>query len=208
MNLGPVFNAIQGVNRIMLRTVVLALLTLAASSAIAGDFIFFAEFEARVHPVPGAVIVNESMPHPSLVADTAGEWIELANVSSQTVDVGDCTIGNGSTDNVLPTYAFAPGFAVLAHSTDPATNGGITAFATFTFPLTSSGTFYLDCDGREIDHAPWVTGIQGQSFSLYPDKTNASDNNVVASWCFYVATTYNGVDYGTPGDTNGTCPSG
>jgi len=192
----------------MERSIVLVSLAFAASSAIAGDFVFFSEFEARVHPVPGAVIINESMPDPSMVSDGAGEWIELAKVSSQTVDLGDCTIGNGTTNNILPTYAFAPGFAELAHSTDAVTNGGITAFATFTFALTSSGTFFLDCDGREIDHAPWASGVAGQSFSLYPDKTNASDNDVVESWCFYVATTYNGVDFGTPGSTNGTCPSG
>lgn len=181
----------------------------AAMPAVASDFVFFAGFESSLHPVTGAVIFTESMPDPSLVADNVGEWIELANLSEQTVDLGGCTVGNGSTTNTLPNFDLAPGaYAVIARSNDANGNGGVAAFATFTFSLTSNGTLFLDCDAREIDHAPWVSGIAGQSFNLYPDKTTAQDNDVVESWCFYVATTYNGTDSGTPGTANGTCPSG
>jgi len=180
-----------------------------AFSAHAGDFVFFDQFEASLHPVTGSVIVSEIMSNPMLVSDAAGEWFELANVSDQTVDLGGCTVKQNASEDTLPAYALAAGsFAVAARNSELASNGNVTAFATFTFGLASTGTIDLNCDGRLIDEVTWPGESQGHSRSLYPQYFSASGNDdVVFGWC-YTTQLYNAMDTGSPNAANELCPAG
>ena len=179
----------------------------AAGPAHAGDLIFFDGFEAVLHPVAGSVVINEIMSNPTAVADNVGEWFELANVSAQTVDLGGCVVGDGTAQNTLPAQSLAAGgAAVVARSTSEIDNGGVQAFAAFTFGLGATGLLSLACDDRLIDQTAWTANESaGQSRGLDPAHANAVDNDDPANWCFATAL-YNNVDKGSPGAANEACP--
>ena len=178
----------------------------ACAPAYAGDLIFFEGFEAVLHPVSGSVIVNEIMSNPTAVADNVGEWFEVANVSAQTIDLGGCIVSNGSNQSTLPAHSLAPGnLAVVARSTSEIDNGGVVAFAAFTFGLGATGVLSLACDEHLIDETAWADESAGKSRSLDPARANALDNDDPANWCF-ATVPYNAVDNGSPGVTNEACP--
>jgi hypothetical protein len=175
--------------------------------AQAGDFIFFHSFENTTRPVPGSVIVTEIMSKPTAVSDNFGEWIELANLGAQSLDIDGCVVSNGSVQNPLPAFLLMPGgFAVMARNLEASMNGNVVAFASFTFGLTASGTIILSCDGRVIDQTSWVSNeLAGSSRSLDPNHFDETQNNNPVNWCF-ATTLYNAVDKGTPGFNNSVCP--
>jgi len=181
----------------------------AVTPARAGDFTFFDGFEAVRHPVVGATIVSEIMSKPTAVSESTGEWFELTNVSAQTLDLGDCSVDNGSVQVSLPFHGIAAGgAAVVARSLESFANGGLPApatFATFAFPLTATGTLSLICDGATIDQVAWTEEIAGRSRSLDPAFASALDDDDPAGWCFSTAP-YNASDNGSPGQANEACP--
>jgi hypothetical protein len=185
------------------------LLCAGLTPAHASDFVFFHGFETSLHPVAGAVIITEIMSNPTAVLDTAGEWFELANVSTQTIDLGGCAVSQNMSQAILPAYALAAdAFAVVARSSDYNQNGMVSAFATFSFGLAASGSLSLDCDGRGVDAVTWPGESPGHSSNLYPANFNAVDNDDwINNWCF-TTTLYNEVDTGSPAAANESCPHG
>ncbi|HSE12950.1 MAG TPA: lamin tail domain-containing protein [Rudaea sp.] len=196
--------------RHMNRVLAIAAALFAVAPAHAGDFIYFDDFEAVLHPVGGSVIISEIMSKPTAVSESSGEWFELTNVSAQTVDLGDCIVGNGSFQDSLPSRATAAGDAVVvARSLDPGANGDLpvsATFAVFSFSLGPTGMLGLACNGRTIDEAAWTDETAGRSLSLDPARASALDNDDPANWCF-ATTLYNAVDTGSPGQANETCPT-
>lgn len=188
------------------RACAVALFGLASSPiAAAGELIFFDGFETQTHPVAGAVIFTEILSNPTAVADSAGEWFELASVANRPVQIEGCTVGNGTTSAALPDQLAGPGWiGVVARSLDSGSNGGVVAFATFGFTLGASGMLELDCDGRTIDTVSWTSEVAGSARSLDSRLWDAQANDADASWCT-TTQTYNGVDNGTPGQLNPFC---
>lgn len=184
-------------------------LCLCMSAAHAGDFVFFESFESALHPVAGSVIVTEIMSNPTVVADTAGEWFEMSNLSDQSIDLGGCIASQNAAQNTLPAHTVPPSaFAVAARNTDTSSNGNVVAFATFTFGLGASGALELSCDGRVIDAVTWGGESAGHSSNLRPQQFDAvANDDWLSNWCF-TTTSYNGTDTGTPNAGNENCPSG
>jgi hypothetical protein len=175
--------------------------------AHACDFIFYGGFDAIAQPRVGSVIVTEIMSNPTAVADTAGEWFELTHVGAGTVELGGCTVGNGSIDVALPAQtAGACWTGVVARSMDPVANGGVDSFASFGFALPATGSLNLTCAGQLIDSTSWSSETEGRSRSLDPGRYSAQLNDVDANWCPATAP-YNDTDDGSPGSSNELCPT-
>lgn len=174
--------------------------------AVPYEFVFFDGFETSTRPVTGAVIFTEIMSNPTVVSDASGEWFELTSVNPRTVDLGGCTVAQGIGSSILPAHALDSGVAaVAARNTDFGSNGGVDAFAAFSFPLPASGSLELSCDGRSIDVVSWTTETAGRSRSLDSGHYDAAVNDVDANWCLS-AQSYNGTDTGTPNQVNEPCP--
>lgn len=70
--------------------------------------------------IAGEVIFSEFMPNPNDLADTAGEWFELYNTTTETFDLHGCGITDLGTDAhfIYKTLNIDPGqFITLAIST-------------------------------------------------------------------------------------------
>lgn len=69
----------------------------------------------------GAIVINELMPNPQVVADSAGEWVEVRNPSSEPKDVSGWTVSDDT--NVLYTFpaatVLAPQQLYVICATDP-----------------------------------------------------------------------------------------
>ena len=100
---------------------------------------------AIVKPAAGQLVISELMPNAAGTGtDPTQEWFELANTGTASFDLNGLGVKGGSaTINVINSPACKPvaagGFALFAHNTDPATNGGLPPVdVTFTFALSTT----------------------------------------------------------------------
>jgi cysteine-rich repeat protein len=164
----------------------------------------------------GDIVVNEFMPNPDAVSDSAGEYVELVNTTGSAIDIEGWTLKDDGSDSVvlfnsgLGLVVPAGGILLLGNNDDSLTNGG----APVDFDWTTVGDFFLsnsddeivlvDGAATEIDRVvydgtfPWGTGVSAQLIDP------ALDNNVATSWCAGQSA-YGDGDLGTPGATN-DCP--
>ncbi|GMV38724.1 MAG: hypothetical protein AMXMBFR64_04400 [Myxococcales bacterium] len=164
----------------------------------------------------GVIVITELMPDPAKVADTAGEWVELQNVTNAPIDIKGWVLGDGANEKhtiaesvVVP----AKGIIVLARNKESAANGGVTAVYQYTGVNLSNtaDTVQLAAGAVVVDKvqyggAGWEGKIKaGKSISLDPDWTDAVSNDDPAHWCVGVAL-YGDGDSGTPGAPNEPCP--
>jgi len=171
--------------------------------------------EDEVCTAPTSIVINEIMQNPNVVDDTDGEWFELYNAGSESVDLNGCVISDNGSDSphtinaslVVP----ADGYAVLARNADFASNGGVTVdyeYAGIDIGNTDD-EIVITCCGTEIDRVNYDDG------ATFPDPTGASmflkdsdlDNNAGENWCESTSV-YGGGDLGTPGAQNDTCGGG
>lgn len=157
-------------------------------------------------PSTGKLVITELMMNPAAVADDDGEWLELYNAGTTTVDLGGWTVRSGKAGmaDMLSSYQLAPGkYVLVGNNTNKATNGGATVVSAWnSFGLgNSSGTVQLyDKQGALIDEVVYGSGWPmptGASISL---KSPGLDNSLPASWCTE-KTAWSGSagDKGTPG---------
>lgn len=164
-------------------------------------------------PAPGQLVITEFLANPAGTGtDAAQEWFELANTGAAPFDLNGLGLkGNATTVNVITAAdckRVAPGgYALLAHGTDPATNGMLPAVdATFSFALAQSNGSITVLDGEAVvDAITWTTGIQdGASRQLQPALTNAAANDDPANFCNALPTQEYGsaANLGTPKAVN------
>ncbi len=90
---------------------------------------------AGCNPNPPArvdLIISELMPNPAVVSDAVGEWFEIFNRGTETVDINGWTLRDDDTDSHVISspggLTIAPNqFLVLARDGDSAANGGVIA---------------------------------------------------------------------------------
>ena len=158
----------------------------------------------------GAMVINEVMINPAAVGDAAGEYVELFNAGSTTVDIqgwvlrdddfNSFTIPTGSPVNVAPGATF-----LIAANGDPGLNGGFTPDLVWTnFALSNSGDEVVLEDGATVEQdrlvysAPPFTDSFAASLERVSPRLPTSD---ILSWSEAGASFGLG-DRGTPGAVN------
>ncbi|HET9481135.1 MAG TPA: lamin tail domain-containing protein, partial [Candidatus Polarisedimenticolia bacterium] len=160
--------------------------------------------------VGGPIVINEVMANPAAVGDSAGEYVELYNSGTTTVDLEGWILHDDGTDDFTiatgGSVPLAPGaFFVIAASANPLGNGGFTPDLTWTgFFVSNSGdeVVLVDDLGVEQDRlvytdAPFTTS-SGRSLERVSPRLPTSDG---LSWAEARALMPMG-DLGTPGAVN------
>ncbi len=166
------------------------------------------------------IVITEIMQNPSAVSDANGEWFEIYNNDTSTVDINGWTIKDADTDSHVidngGALNIAPGqYMVLGINGDTATNGGVQVdyvYSNITLGNGSDELILVMADGiTEVDRVEWDNG------ATFPDPSGASmmymggfdeDNNDGTKW--QAATTpWSGSagDFGTPGEANSSSSS-
>ena len=180
------------------------------------------EPETAREPTLGEIVITELMINPEATADSDGEYVELTNTSSATLDLSGHVLSDDGVDEIeiVPvaegSLEVGPGDAiVICANDDQSLNGGIHCSGTFYYQ-TFGGGFALsntedevilsDPDGTLIDVLAYVEGETpvGASMGLGPNHTDASENDDFFWWCSQTSEMNSG-DAGTPGFSNDSC---
>ena len=163
----------------------------------------------------GDLVVTEIMFNPAGVADNLGEWIEVRNISAQTVPLAGFTLGDGTTTHSVTgaTSVAAGDWLVFGINSTLATNGGAAVdyqYTGLTFANVGAITASLRFDGVVIDTTTLTvpgSWVEGDAIVLNPSFTTATGNDTQANWCAARTTDAYGTDgnHGTPGALN-VCP--
>lgn len=163
-------------------------------------------------PDPGAVniIISELMPNPALVSDATGEWFEIFNRGTASVDLDGWTIRDDDTDQHVISagsgLVIQPNeFLVLGRDGDSASNGGYVADYVYggSFILANSADEVVLLDQNQLERArvnydsasfPYVSGSSAEISDLLAPQPGDALVWVTAT------TTYGIGDLGSPGD--------
>lgn len=164
----------------------------------------------------GDLVFTEIMNNPGAVNDDAGEWFEIHNTTTQTIDLAGLVLESGAVVHPIATSVkVAPnGYAVLGINAMTATNGGVPVDYQYTQIKLQNSTGDLEIrtagmlviDATTYDEASGLDP-DGRSRTLDPKFLSASMNDTDTHWC--PATSFisgNMGDRGTPGKANDACP--
>jgi hypothetical protein len=140
------------------------------------------------------------------------EWVELTNVTDQTVDLGGCELRDAGSDvhTIAGSLVAAPNTPLLLVRTASETEYGKAPDYVYgtSFGLGNTGDeITLRCDGVTIDTVTYTSSwvVLGTSQQLSGTSFDAASNDAMSNWCPGTAT-YNAVPkYGTPGSANHDC---
>ena len=171
-----------------------------------------------VMPSVGEVVVSEYLANPTVVSDVAGEWIEVFNPGSVSIDLGGFELHDDGTDThvIAGPLIVSPGSqVVLARNVDVLTNGGVVVDYEYS-NVTLGDTFdaiVLSFDGTEIDRvdydlSQYAGSLTGRTASFDPaiGPPDAALNDDWTNWCGSSEPIDGlGTDFGTPGLPNDDC---
>jgi hypothetical protein len=168
--------------------------------------------------MPGELIVVEIMNNPNAVNDAVGEYFEITNVSSRTIELAALEFADlGADAFFLPNSASIPlaagGLYVLGKSTDTLTNGGATVDYAFGAAMNLANgddeviirNAGVLIDEVRYDGGPIFPDPTGASMNLDPSAFSALANDDGANWCEATSAFGDG-DLGTPKTANDVCP--
>ena len=150
------------------------------------------------------VVISEVMPNPSAVSDAYGEWFEIINMDSITIDLNGWTIMDGGSDShvISSSIEIQPGqYMVLGRNGNESVNGGYVSdytYASFALANSDDEIILLDQDEKVVDDIsyggtfPYSSGVS--MYLIDHSSDNAIDSNWVAS-----SLIYGDGDLGTPG---------
>ena len=164
----------------------------------------------------GDIVITEIMYNPAAVNDARGEWFEVYNTTSDTVDIEGWAIeeADGSPSHTINNSGNkvevpANSYKVLGRNDDMTLNGGVELLYEYgSWALNQGGDSIVLKDGTtEVDRVVYDTTAfpvgSGASISLKGPAADftASLNDVGANWCVETET-YGDGDYGTPGEAS------
>ncbi len=153
------------------------------------------------------IIINEVMADPSAVTDDNGEWIEIYNSGTASVNMAGWKLesSNDATHTIGTLSIAAGGHKVLARVSASKRNGGITnAYAYGTGIVLANGSDWVvlrDGTGAMVDSVSWSAMPAGSTRGVTnptADNTNVGGTN----WHPATSTFGKGGDRGTPGARN------
>ena len=171
-----------------------------------------ADIYIPTEPGSGKLLITEIMANPKVLPDSEGEWIEVYNNSTVSINLKGMSIMNGSSSHKIASDVIiqAGGFAVIGnkeHAT-PSVN------YVYSLSLTNTGKAIgiKDTDGEIIcwlnfGDSGFPSVPDGKSIQLDPTIKNETAARLGSNWCIATATFLIGekVEYGTPGQANTSC---
>ena len=164
-----------------------------------------------VEPVELAygLVINEIMQNPAAVSDAAGEWIEITNISNETINLHNLILrDDGGEEHVISeNVEVSPGsYIVLGAEYDPALNGGVNVdyeYSGFTLSNLWDEVILEHPSGVILDSVAYDNG------GTFPDEIGKSmmlidpnmDNNAGHNW-IAATTSFGDGDFGTPREPN------
>ncbi len=172
---------------------------------------------------PGSILITEALIKPKAVAESMGEWVELYNPTTQTIDLNGWTLrdeGSNVHKIVAPAGLLVPpkAFVLLGANADNKINGGIKpSYVYSNFSLSNlSDAIVVEWNGKVIDSVQYTNSLldktngfvikDGQAISLDPASLDPTANDVAGNWCpAKKAWIGSSGDYGSPGAANQSC---
>ncbi|HIB30022.1 MAG TPA: hypothetical protein EYO24_05855, partial [Candidatus Marinimicrobia bacterium] len=152
------------------------------------------------------IVISEIMPNPSLVSDSNGEWLEVYNADSVTIDFAGWTIKDAGTDEHListqeGSLLIEPEeYFVFGRNANQNENGGYEAdyeYSGIIFGSAEDEIILLDPEGREVDEVYYTNAFPFSSGASMYVQDLSSNNNIVSNWA-ESTTPYGLGDFGTP----------
>ncbi len=164
----------------------------------------------------GDLVISEIMMNPATVADTTGEWFEIYNPGTMTVNLNGLTISTGSATDTIDSDILVAGsnYALLALSSTTTENDNLPTpdfvYAGLAFDESSADALNVIDGSTPIDTVAWDgstwTVTEGYSWSLDSSTLTATGNDTFGNWCdgaaHWTGATSN---YGSPGAANPSC---
>jgi hypothetical protein len=166
----------------------------------------------------GQLLITEVMVNPDSVSDPAGEWIELYNLTNQTLILNGLVIGSDLdgqshqivSDDLITVASHA--YIVIGTNKDSASNGGVEIAYQYADVSHSNENdeIYIKADGVTLDQVDWDDGVSmpdptGATIQLDPDYYDTTLNDLPIAWCQGKYEWAEGSDLGTPGEANYVC---
>jgi endonuclease/exonuclease/phosphatase family metal-dependent hydrolase len=158
-------------------------------------------------PSPYNIVITEIMVNPAAVSDYYGEWFEIYNNDTISIDLAGWRIAD-SEDNlheiqtVSIEFYINPGdYLVLGRNVDNTVNGGYTAdygYSSFQLSNSEDEIFLVDNENRIADEIEYNSSFPYSSGASMYLKNVELDNNVDTSWAMSDME-YGLGDLGTPG---------
>ena len=158
-------------------------------------------------PSPNNIVITEVMVNPAAVSDSYGEWFEIYNNDTISIDLAGWRIADSEDDlhelqTVSIEFYIIPGdYLVLGRNADSAENGGYNAdYEYWGFQLSNSSDeiFLIDDEGRIVDEIEYTSSFPFSSGASMYLRNVEFDNAVDTSWAMS-ETPFGDGDYGTPG---------
>jgi len=160
---------------------------------------------------PGVLVISEIMKHPAIESgvNAQADWFELHNPTTLSLELDGCEVAGETIPNV-DLFVPAGGDLVIGASHDPKVSGGFDPdYVIDTLSLDSaSGTLAIVCGGTTIDSVSWASGwpmAAGRAMSLDPQASDATQNDLIASWCDAPTPYGNHTNTGSPRRGNPAC---
>lgn len=158
-------------------------------------------------PRPGEVVIDELLVNPA-GDDLGREWIEIASLAAEPVNLSQLHLATATTDVAAPAGTLAPGaLLLLGQSADPTKNGGApveVAYGTKLILVNADGQLSLClgacATGVVLDGFTWGSLDEGYTgHALIVDPASKA-------FCPAQAPFGSGGSFGTPGAPNPACP--
>ncbi|MCC7014388.1 MAG: lamin tail domain-containing protein [Planctomycetes bacterium] len=168
----------------------------------------------------GDIVITEFMKDPAFVSDSAGEWIEIRNRTSQPINLEGWVLSDaGSNTHTIHSangvWVAPKSYFLLGINATPANNGGVSVgykYSNFSLGNGADEIRLTDNLGTLIDVVAYDDGIfwpddAGKSVSLDRALVDPVLNDDGANWCSALAPFSSAnTDFGTPRVANNTCP--
>jgi len=155
------------------------------------------------------LVINEIMQNPAAVSDAAGEWIEITNISNETINLHNLILrdDDGEQHVISENVDVSPGsYIVLGAKDDFTLNGYVTVdyeYSGFTLSNLWDEVILEHPSGVILDEVHYDNG------ETFPDESGKSmmlmdpnlDNSLGDRW-MVADVVYGAGDYGTPGSEN------
>jgi hypothetical protein len=164
--------------------------------------------------VAGDLVITEFQANPAGIADSAGEWFEVFNASSDAVDLEGLVVSDLGTESftVVGSLLLNAGTAIVfGNNGDSSTNDGATVSYEYGSAMNLANTadeIVLNNGSIDIDSVAWTSAwgvTSGYSHQLSLTAADATSNDDPANWCLSTSA-YGTYNYGTPMGMNTTCP--